>query len=55
MVDNWYNLSKVKDRAYITNPDKYNNIRTYWVAIYIKNNKVTYFKSASVDNISEWI
>ena len=38
-----YNLPKIKDGAYIINLDEYSDIRTHWVALYVRNNNVTYF------------
>ena len=37
------NLPKIKDGAYIINLDEYSDIVTHWVALYVKNNNVTYF------------
>ena len=45
-----YNLTKIKDGAYIINLDEYSDIGTHWVALYVKNN-VTYFNSFGVEHI----
>ena len=40
------NLSdEIKDGAYIINLDKYSDIGTHWVALYLSNDNVTYFDS----------
>ena len=43
-----YNLSKIKDGAYIINLDEYSDIGTHWVALYVQSNDVTYFDSFGV-------
>ena len=42
------NLPKIKDRAYVINPDECSDIRTHWVALYVQNNNVAYFDSFGV-------
>ena len=32
------NLTKIKDGAYIINLDKYSDIETHWVTLYVNNN-----------------
>ena len=32
------NLTKIKDAAYIINLDKYSDIETLWVTLYVNNN-----------------
>lgn len=44
-----------KDGTYIINLDKYDNIGTHWVAIYLKNNNVTYFDSFGIEYIPKEI
>ena len=39
------NLPKVKDRTYGINLDEFDGIVTHWDAIYVSNNRVTYFDS----------
>ena len=34
--------NKIKDGAYVINLDEYSDIGTHWIALYVKNNKVTY-------------
>ena len=49
------NLSKIKDRAYVINPDEYSDIGTHWVALWVNNNNVTYFDSFGVEHIPKEI
>ena len=49
------NLQKIKDEAYMINLDEYSDIGTYWVALYVQNNDVTYFDSFGVEHISKEI
>ena len=37
------------------NLDEYSDIGTYWVALYVQNNDVTYFDSFGVEHISKEI
>ena len=37
------NLPKVKVGAYVINLDEYESIGTNWIALYVNDNKVTYF------------
>ena len=47
---------KIKDEAYITNPDEYSDIGTHWVALHVNNNNnVIYFDSFEVEHISKEI
>ena len=39
------NLPKIKVGAYVINLDEYSDIGTHWVALYVKNNTVTFFDS----------
>ena len=50
------NLPKIKDGAYVVNPDEHESIVTYWIALYINNNNnVTYFDSFGVEHIPKEI
>ena len=50
------NLSnQVKDGAYVINLDEHSDIGTHWVALYVKNNDMTYFDSFGVEHISKEI
>ena len=43
--------NKIKGGAYVINLDEYSDIGTHWVALYVKNNDVTYFDSFGVEHI----
>ena len=45
----------IKDGAYVINIDKYRDIRTHWVALYVNNKTVTYFDSFGVEHIPKEI
>ena len=45
------NSSKIKDAAYIINPDEYDSIGTYWIALYMIAENVTYFDNFGVEHI----
>ena len=45
--------SKIRDRAYVINLDKYSDIGTHWVALYVYN--ITYFDSFGVEHIPKRI
>ena len=50
------NLSdKIKDGAYVINPDVYSDIGTHWVSLYVNNKTVTYFDSFGVEHIPKEI
>ena len=51
--DNLHN--KIKDGAYVINLDGYSNIGTHWIALYVKNNDITYFDSFGVEHIPKEI
>ena len=42
--------NKIKDGAYVINLDEYSDIGTQWIALYIKNNDITYFDSFGVEH-----
>ena len=44
------NLPKINDGAYVINLDEYSDIGTYWVALYVHNNNVSYFHSFGVEH-----
>ena len=46
---------KIKDGAYVINLDEYSDIRTHWIALYVKNNDITYFDSFGVEHIPKEI
>ena len=47
--------NKIKDGAYVINLDKHSDIGTHWIALYVKNNDITYFDSFGVEHISKEI
>ena len=47
--------NKIKDGAYVINLDEYSDIGTHWIALYVKNNVVTYFDSFGVEHIPKEI
>ena len=49
------NLAEIKDGAYIINLYEYSGIGTHWVALYVRNNDVTYFDSFGVEHIPKEI
>ena len=48
-------LAEIIDRAYVINLDEYESIRTYWIAFYVNDNKVTYLDSIGVEYIPKVI
>ena len=49
------NLPKIKDGAYVINLDEYSHIGTHWLALYVRNNNITYFDSFGVEHIPKEI
>ena len=49
------NLPKIKDGTYAINLDEYSDIGTHWVALYVRNNNITYFDSFGVEHIPKEI
>ena len=47
--------NKTKDGTYVINLDEYSDTGTHWVALYVKNNVVTYFDSFRVEHIPKEI
>ena len=45
------NLSKIQEGACITNLDEYESIDTHWIALYVKDENVTYFESFGFEHI----
>ena len=46
---------KIKGGAYVINLDEYSDIGTHWIALYVRNNDVTYFDSFEVEHIPKEI
>ena len=48
------NLPKtIKNGAYVINLDKYADVGTHWIVLYVKNNEVIYFDSFGVEDVPE--
>ena len=47
--------NKIRDRAYVINQDEYSDIGTRWVALYVKNNDITYLDRFGVEHIPKEI
>ena len=47
--------NEIKDGAYVINLDEHSDIGTHWVALYVKNNDITYFDSFRVEHIPKEI
>ena len=45
--------NKIKDGAYVINLDEHSGTGIHWVALYVKNNDITYFDSFGVEYIPE--
>ena len=43
--------NKVKGRAYVINLDECSDIGTHWVALYVKDNEVTYSDSFGKEHV----
>ena len=48
-------LNKIKDGPCVINLDGYSDIGTHWIALYVKNNDITYFDSFGVEHIPKEI
>ena len=40
---------KIKNGAYVINLDEYVDVGTHWIALYVKDNEITYFDSFGVE------
>ena len=47
--------TKIRDEAYVINLDEYSDIGTDWIALYVKNNDITYCDSFGVEHIPKEI
>ena len=45
----------IKNGAYVINLDEYADAGTYWIALYVKNNEITYFDSFGVEHVPKEI
>ena len=50
-----YNLSEIKDGAYVINLDEYKSIEIHWIALYVNAESVTHFDSFGVLHIPKEI
>ena len=48
-------LKRIKNGPYVINLDKYPDVGTHWIALYVKNNEVIYFDSFGVEYIPKEI
>ena len=48
-------LPKIKNGTYVININEYSDIRTHWIALYVRNNNVTYFDIFGVEHITKEI
>ena len=48
-------LKTIKNGTCVVNLDKYANVGTHWIALYVKSNKVIYFDSFGVEHVSKKI
>ena len=47
--------NKIKDGGYVINLDEYSDIGAHWIALYVKNNDITYFDSLGVKHVPKEI
>ena len=45
----------IKSGAYAINLDEYEDVGTHWIALYLKNNEITYFDSFGVEQVPKEI
>ena len=46
---------KLKDGAYVINPDEYADVGTHWIALFCNRNKIVYFDSFGIEHVPEEI
>ena len=55
-VNSRYHLAKkIKDVPNVINLDEYEDLGTYWIALYALNNDIIYFESYWIEHIPEAI
>ena len=47
--------NKIMDGAYLINLDEHSDIGTHWIAVYVKNNDITFFDSFGIEHIPKEI
>ena len=45
----------IKNGAYVVNLDEYADVGTHWIALYVKNNEITYFDSFGIEHVPKEI
>ena len=48
-------LKKIKDGAFVINLDKYGDVGTPWIALYVSDNEIIYFDSSAVEYVPKEI
>ena len=48
-------LKTIKNGAYVINLDEYQDVGTDWIALYVKDNEITYFDSFDVEHVPKEI
>ena len=48
-------LKTIKNGTYVVNLDEYADDGTHWIALYVKNNEITYFDSFGVEHVPKVI
>ena len=46
---------KIKDGAYVTNLDEYEDVGTHWIVLFCKRSEIVYFNNFGVEHIPEEI
>ena len=49
------NSTKIKNGAYVINPDGFKSIGTHWITLYVNGNNIIYFESFRVEHIPKEI
>ena len=50
-----YGSPEIKDGTYIINLDEHSDTGTHWIALYMRNNNITYFDSFGIEHIPKEI
>ena len=46
---------RIKDGAFVINPDEYADVGTHWLALYVENIEIIYFDSFGVQHVPKEI